>query len=412
MIPSGPSPSQDPASLDAIVAGIADSETMKSAPAMRTLLLYLWQHRGEAVGQYAIAVDAMERPRSFDAKTDSTVRVQIARLRAKLKEYYEREGKDCPLKLSIPRGQHTLEWEVDSVPRVWRPVISVRHVAYAAVVVALAAIAGCLYLWSENRVLEASRPEPLPRFWRTFLAGGKPAHIIVPSPLFVFWSDQRIYMRDLTVSEFANWPSPTSALTVERWGQPAVAPIYVGVMELAAGLRVMQFLERRGQTVEMIPSRGFSAESFGNANTVFIGMPRTAVYLAPYLKRNNFYISQVSPDIVVNRDPRPGEPADFRQIDQSQDRSIHPAIIAVLPLRPEQKTRCIFLLGRILYGVTSILVTREGLAAVEEAWARAGSPDAWEMVIEADIQQSTVHKVRPVAIRAIDAGFWDRRNNP
>jgi hypothetical protein len=379
---------------------------------MRTLLLYLWQHRGESMGQYAIAVDALDRPPSFDAKVDSTVRVQIARLRTKLKEYYETEGKDCPLKLSIPRGQHSLQWELDARPPAPRPVIDVRHLAYVASALAVVAIVACLYLWSQNRMLEANRPEPVPRLWRTFLASGKPARVIVPSPFFVYWRDRRIYMRDLTVSEFAEWPSPTGAPVVESWGKPEAAPIYVGTMEMSAGLRVLQFLERRGQPVEMITSRGFSAESFGSTNTVFIGMPRTTAYLEPYVKRNNFYISQVSPDIVTNRNPKPGEPATFQQVDLAQDRSIHPAIIAFLPLRPEQKTRCLFLLGRILHGVTSILLTREGLASVEEAWATAGSPDAWEMVIEADIQQSTVHKVRPVAVRAIPSDFWDRRNSP
>lgn len=398
--------------LDALVAGIADSETLKTAPAMRTLLLYLWQHRGEAMGQYAIAVDALERPPTFDAKLDSTVRVQVARLRAKLKEYYENEGQACPLKLWIPRGQHTLQWEMDALPPAPAPSISARHYTYAAAALAVLALAGCFYLWRENRALEAGRPEKLPRFWRTFLAAGKPAQIIVPSPFFVFWRDKQIYMRDLAVSEFAGWPSPKTADTVEKWGKPEAAPIYIGSMEMAAGLRVLQFLERHGQPVEMLASRGFSAESFGNTNTVFIGMPRTTGYLEPYVKRNNFYISQVSPDVVTNRNPRPGEPASFRQVNQAFDRSIHPAIIAVLPLRPEQKTRCIFLLGRILHGVTSILVTREGMAAVEEAWANAGSPDAWEMVIEADIQQNTVHRVRPVAVRAIPGDFWDRRNSP
>ncbi|MGH9663628.1 MAG: hypothetical protein ACRD9L_04300, partial [Bryobacteraceae bacterium] len=77
---------------------------------MRTLLLYLWEHRGEAVGEYAIAVDALGRPATVDPKIDSTARVQIARLRAKLKEFYEEARDSVPRRLSIPLGRHELRF--------------------------------------------------------------------------------------------------------------------------------------------------------------------------------------------------------------------------------------------------------------------------------------------------------------
>ena len=81
---------------------------------MRTLLHYLWQHRGEAISEYAIAVDALGRNPDFDPRADATVRVQIARLRAKLKEFYEGEGLAFPLRLSIPVGRHEIKWDVTS----------------------------------------------------------------------------------------------------------------------------------------------------------------------------------------------------------------------------------------------------------------------------------------------------------
>jgi hypothetical protein len=380
---------------------------------MKALLLYLWQHRGEEFGQYAIAVDALDRPPSFDPKIDSTVRVQIARLRSKLKEYYEREGASNPLRLSIPRGQHTLHWEFDPLPVAKSPAIPVPYLMGLMTAVAVLALAGCLYLWRENRTLQASMPDPLPRFWRSFLAGGKAARIVVPSPFFFYWRDRKVYMRDLAVSEFSQaTSSPAASRMFKEWGQPEAAPFYVGSMDMSAGLRLLQYLEKRGQSVEMIESRGFSFESLGNANTIFIGIPRTTGYLEPFAKRLNFYMSGMSPDVVTNRHPNPREPAEFRQMTQAPDRSSHPAIIAVLPMRPEQKTRSIFLFGRVMYGITSILTSREGLAAVEAAWTATGSPDAWEMVIEADIEQNTVHKVRPVTLRAIAPDFWDKHSEP
>ena len=82
---SQPAPSRPDKALDDLIGQVADSETFRTAPVMRSLLLYLWKNQGEQISEYAIAVDALGRSPEFDPKTDSTVRVQVARLRTKLK---------------------------------------------------------------------------------------------------------------------------------------------------------------------------------------------------------------------------------------------------------------------------------------------------------------------------------------
>jgi hypothetical protein len=44
--------------------------------------------------EYSIALDAFGRPVDFDPKLDSIVRVEVHRLRKKLKQYYATEGAD------------------------------------------------------------------------------------------------------------------------------------------------------------------------------------------------------------------------------------------------------------------------------------------------------------------------------
>ena len=78
----------------------------------------------------------------------------------------------------------------------------------------------------------------------------------------------------------------------------------------------------------------------------------------------------------------------------------------MLPVRPEH-TRTLLLLGRNLTSITSMLLSLEGLKALDELWAKSGSPDAWEMVIQAEIYRDTVLKTTPVACRAIPATFWN-----
>src|SRR6185436_16379316 len=157
---------------DAELARVTRSDIFRTAPVMRTLLLYLWQHRSEPISEYAIAVDALGRRPDFDPKIDATVRVQIARLRVKLKEFYEAEGETLGLRLTIPLGGHQLEWiytpkpdllaspDTDTRPRASRMLLPL-----ACATVALALLS--LFLVLQNRNLKASAktsPTPLPRF--------------------------------------------------------------------------------------------------------------------------------------------------------------------------------------------------------------------------------------------------------
>jgi len=170
-------------------------------------------------------------------------------------------------------------------------------------------------------------------------------------------------------------------------------------------VQVLQFLEKAGQQVHMIESRRFPAESFAAQNTIFLGMPRTAGYLDQVLAKMNFYIASVTPDVIRSRNPRPGEASEYREVSYSPDRRTAPAIIVLLPTRPEH-TRMLLLLGRHLTSMASMLITLEGLKLVDDEWAKAGSPDAWEMVIQAEVYRDTILKYSTLACRPIPATFW------
>lgn len=397
---------------DALVRQVADSDTFRTAPTMRALLLYLWEHQGEQISEYAIATEALGRSPDFDPKLDSTVRVQVARLRTKLKDFYEAGDAAFPLRLSLPLGRHELQWVYQ--PPAQKSITSrlsavPKRYLWAVVLTELALAIVCVILFAQNRGLKASipaPPTPLPRFWQSFLMPGKATAIVVPSPMFFFWPSHGVYTRDLQISDFPNWPtSPFLKETAGKWGVPELAQTYVGAMEMTAGIRLLQYLEKDGQSVRLTESRRFPAESFAAQNTIFLGMPRTAGYLNKMLEKTNFYIARVSPDVVRNRDPKSGEPAEFQEVSYSADRRLAPAIIILLPARPEG-TRMLMLLGRNLTSITSLLISLEGLKLVDEAWAKSGSPDAWEIVIQAEIYRDTVLKTTPVACRPIPATFW------
>jgi hypothetical protein len=63
-------------------------------------------HEGQ-IKEYVIATEVFGRGNDFDSRVDSVVRVQAGRLRTKLHEYYETEGKDDRVIIGLPKGQYS-----------------------------------------------------------------------------------------------------------------------------------------------------------------------------------------------------------------------------------------------------------------------------------------------------------------
>jgi tetratricopeptide (TPR) repeat protein len=70
---------------------------------------------------YAVAIDVFGRPSSFDPATDPIVRIEAARVRAALDQYYEAYGMAHQLRVSLPRGHYVAEFSIIPEGVVSRP---------------------------------------------------------------------------------------------------------------------------------------------------------------------------------------------------------------------------------------------------------------------------------------------------
>jgi hypothetical protein len=90
------------------------------APNLAHLLTYVcskyFEGTAEQIKEYNIAVDALGRPTDFDQKRDSIVRVEAHRLRKRLREYYDSDGADHPVRIEIPPGQYAPQFLAQSSP--------------------------------------------------------------------------------------------------------------------------------------------------------------------------------------------------------------------------------------------------------------------------------------------------------
>lgn len=103
--------SSRPLSSDAIrsqAEKILSSATFVHAKRLRRMLWFIVQQtlqgQGQSLKEYAIGIEVFDRGDGFDQRTDAIVRVEASRLRKKLKAYYETEGRQDPILISLPEG--------------------------------------------------------------------------------------------------------------------------------------------------------------------------------------------------------------------------------------------------------------------------------------------------------------------
>jgi len=103
----------------AAVQAVLASNTFDKRPRLASLLSYICERYFEAdtegIKEYSIAIDVFRRPQSFDQATDSIVRVEVFRLRKKLREFYAGEGREQPIEIVVATGHYRPEF-IDRFP--------------------------------------------------------------------------------------------------------------------------------------------------------------------------------------------------------------------------------------------------------------------------------------------------------
>jgi hypothetical protein len=96
------------------VEAVLSSSLFVRSKLLSRLLRYLAEHyfndSQEHLKEYTIAIEALERPESFDSRDDSSVRVMMHRLRARISQFYEGEGKNHQTRLILEDGRYTLQF--------------------------------------------------------------------------------------------------------------------------------------------------------------------------------------------------------------------------------------------------------------------------------------------------------------
>jgi hypothetical protein len=284
--------------LENSVDRILQSGTFRNSPTSRRLLKYLADHSlagdAEQLKEYSIGVDAFAKPAGYDTRQDSTVRIQIGRLRQKLADYYRDEGKDDPVVVELPKGRFGLTLEtraptavapVTAVPETIeitepQPLIETSPTRNPWRLATLVLAGLCLFLVAmmtlrtRTAASHAWSPE-LAELWRPFVSTGRPLMIAVGNPLFLQFENKALY-RDLSIENAQDLlKSPNLGAISKALGSRESRPVhyYAAVGEVGAAFLLGQRLGPQQPNMSVVRSSQLQWQQLADANVLFLGLP-------------------------------------------------------------------------------------------------------------------------------------------
>jgi Tol biopolymer transport system component len=94
---------------------ILSSPVFVNSPRMSRFLRFVVETtldgNGERIKEYVIAIEVFEKADDYDPQADSTVRTEASKLRSRLTRYYDTEGRDDLIAITIPKGSYVPQFE-------------------------------------------------------------------------------------------------------------------------------------------------------------------------------------------------------------------------------------------------------------------------------------------------------------
>ena len=335
------------AQIERLVASRALHGSNSLCKLLRYLADQMARNSNSTPKEYQIATEVFGRRNDFDPHLDSLVRVQAARLRAKLAEYYASEGSGDAVVVELPKGTYALifhertpaaaathyvtEAVVSPEVRESAPQRVSNHgwiialVAFAMLLSAALAVAMDRLLWrprGDGKVAAdtGTAPAPIRTFWAGFLGGHEQPWVIFSNAPFVGRPD--------TGMRYYNAKLDGKGRTLDH---------YTGVGEVLAVHALDGVFGQLKQQLRVKRGSLFSLDDAKNNDLIFIGSPSENLTLLEIPNTKEFVFrrmnccARVGNMEIVNVRPAPGEPKEYLASPPNQVLTEDYAVIALVP---------------------------------------------------------------------------------
>ncbi len=268
-----------------LVGRVLSSSQFVYADSLKRILQYICAHASTVdaptLKEHEIATQTLNRPDSFDPKLDPVVRVSMTHIREKLSAYFETEGADEPLRLTIPKGRYRAVFEAPE---------ELRQAPIAA---------------------DNSAPS-LHRFWQPYLLPQANNVILHTEPLFFRDQEHGTYIRNLYVNDRATGVQELMHRDPELAKRP-LGPCfhYLSSGEVYCMLSLTRMFHNLNARADTRNSRISFWNEVRDANLILLGCTRTNSFMDSLQGDDAGYV--LTDDAIEVVDPRPPEQASYRE---------------------------------------------------------------------------------------------------
>jgi hypothetical protein len=398
---------------------VLSSAIFHSSESLQRLLAYLVEHSARnaphPVKEYQLATDVFGRGPDFDPRTDSSVRVNVARLRSKLIEYYATEGKDDGLRIEIPKGAYVTLFRSHEEPSdtVGLDVPAGNALplqagaagwgrwqwgGFTAALAAGLVVGAALAAWLGLGTTVFSRGGPdstVHRFWNPFLAPS--------SQTIVVYSNARFVGNGQTGLRYYN-PA------VDR--PEDIRTLHTGVGELVGVFELTRLFDSLGSEFDVKRASLVDWDDVKKSNVIFIGGPTENMPVRELRHTAKFVFGPyIDPDgshrtAIFNRQPAHGEPKLFDAGPANPMRHDYAIIRSLEGFVPDR--HILILAGISTLGTQAAVEFLCQPDTVQSLLSRIGGADgqhmhSFECVVEVDIHGGVPVDAKIVAFQGGDS---------
>jgi hypothetical protein len=398
---------------------LTNSHSLRGSDSLCRLLRYLAEHSlGDpptSVKEYQIATEVFGRSAHFDPQSDSTVRVQVGRLRNKLAEYYSSDGEDDPVVVELPKGSYVLSFHPRTADPATHPSGRVLpaseeaasqpksgkwFAAFVAVAILLAVSLVVIATLVSARKSASSVPTgeielapiALRTFWNPFVTG--------PEEPWVIFSNAAFIGRPETGMRYYNAARDQPGLIWDH---------YTGVGEVLAVHNLDQVFGLLQRRIRVKRGSLFSLDDVQNNDLIFVGSPSENLTLLDIPGSKEFVFQRLTSGprqgdlAIVNVHPQGGEPAVVVASPSSAPLTEDYAIIALMPgLNPARSV--MILAGTTTFGTQGAVefVSRQNSIAdllTRLSVKKIGDLKAFEALLRVKIARGVPVETELLAVR-------------
>jgi hypothetical protein len=416
---------------------VVNSRELKRAVRLRDLLCYLGKRSQSSptviLREQEIGSAVFDRRDDYDTGLDNIVRVNVSELRKRLAHYFQDEGADEPIVIEIPRGGYLplfltrdngVKESPANPPEIAAPAelsatpahapiaaplpVQRRHLLTPLIVTLVLVLMACGFLIRENHRLALllqpwKADSTVASFWSDFFAPAQEVDVVIADTSFAMAED--IAGRAISLDDYLDYKYKS----VED--DPAFSPDKQFALKQvlnrnngsigdfqAAG----RFIQLGGNSpgVKLISARSYSAERIKTSNVILIGGRQSNPWVELYKDRMSFYMEyepSTKRSYVANRDPRPGEQAEYETL---QDPNKSYSVVAFLP-NPGDHSYALLIAGidsQATRAAGDFITSPQGLAQIRQKMPTGPFP-YFELVLSSSRRVGTTLRTEIVASR-------------